>query len=61
MLLKHLLPSNFKSIRYYGFYRKKLPIHDKMVMMIPFEKRNFNKSLLNYRVCLFRFFNVDPF
>ena len=50
MLLKHLLPSNFKSIRYYGFYRKKLTINDKMVMMIPFEKRNFNKSLLNYRV-----------
>lgn len=32
-----------------------------MVMMIPFEKRNFNKSLLNYRVCLFRFFNLDSF
>lgn len=40
MILKHLIPNNFKIIRYYGFYRKKHPLHDKMVMMISAEKKS---------------------
>ena len=29
LLLRHLLPTQFKIIRYYGFYRKKHSIHSK--------------------------------
>lgn len=61
ILLRHLLPSNFKSIRYYGFYRKKHYVHDKMVMMIPNDKQNILKQLLNYRLSIMRFFHNDPF
>ena len=28
MLLRHLIRSNYKIIRYYGFYRKKHKLHD---------------------------------
>lgn len=61
ILLRHLLPHNFKSIRYYGFYRKKHVFHDKMIMMIPNEKKNFRKQLLKYKLCLLNFFHVDPY
>ena len=27
LLVRHLIPYHFKTIRYYGFYRKKLPFH----------------------------------
>ena len=35
ILLRHLLPSQFKIIRYYSFYRKNYSIHSKI---IPFVK-----------------------
>lgn len=43
ILLRHLLPNDFKIIRYYGFYRKKHPLHNKMVMMISNESRKIRK------------------
>ena len=44
ILLRHLLPNNFKIIRYFGFYRKKHVLHDKMIMMVSTEtKRLENK------------------
>ena len=61
ILLRHLLPSNFKIIRYFGFYRKKHPLHDKMVMMISSEKKNIKKQMLKYSFCIRKFFNYNPF
>ena len=61
ILLMHLLPYNFKIIRYYGFYRKKHSFHDKMVMMIPNEFKKISKQILKYKVSILKFFNYDPF
>lgn len=61
ILLRHLLPNNFKIIRYYGFYRKKHPLHDKMVMMISNESRKIRKQILKYKLSIQRFFKYDPF
>ena len=61
ILLRHLLPSNFKIIRYYGFYRKKYSLHSKMIPLIKSHCRNFRKSLLNYQVSILLAFNRDPF
>ncbi|MBR3571294.1 MAG: transposase, partial [Mycoplasmataceae bacterium] len=61
ILLRHLIPYNFKIIRYYGFYRKKHQNHDKMVKMIDEAKRTIRKQFLKHRLCLLKFFNRDPY
>ena len=61
ILLRHLIPHNFKIIRYYGFYRKKHQNHDKMIKMIDEAKRTIRKHFLKHRMCLLKFFNKDPY
>lgn len=61
LLLRHLLPYNFKSIRYYGFYRKKDKNHDKMVKMINPAKKVMRKQFMTHRMYILRFFNRDPY
>ena len=61
MLLRHLLPSQFKIIRYYGFYRKKHSIHSKMIFIVKPHLRNFRKSLLKYHCSILLSFNRDPY
>lgn len=61
MLLRHLLPSQFKIIRYYGFYRKKLAIHPKMVPLIKQHARKFKTDLTKYRNSILLSFNRDPY
>lgn len=47
-ILRHLLPSNFKSIRYFGFYNKSNTLCDKLFTMISKEKIPFMRSLLKW-------------
>ncbi len=61
ILLRHIVPTQFKIIRYYGFYRKKHKLHDKMIMLIDKAKRNFRKSLLKYEVSILKSFKRNPF
>ena len=61
ILLRHLLPNNFKIIRYFGFYRKKHPLHDKMVMMVSNEKKIIRKQFLKYEIAIQKFFKYNPF
>ena len=61
ILLRHLLPNNFKTIRYFGFYRKKHPMHDKMVMMISPAKKKLRKQILKYALSIRKFFRYNPF
>lgn len=61
MLLRHLLPENFKIIRYYGFYRKKHSLHDKMIILISIGKKNFRKQLLKYERSIQLFFKYNPY
>ena len=61
ILLKHLLTNNFKIIRYFGFYRKKHPLHDKMVMMVSTETKKIRKQILKYALSIQKFFNYNPF
>lgn len=61
ILLRHLLPSQFKIIRYYGFYRKKSPIHSKMVPLINEHAKKFKNDLSKYRNSILLSFNRDPY
>lgn len=61
ILLRHLLPENFKIIRYYGFYRKKHNLHDKMIMMISSEKKIVRKQFLKYALSIRSFFDYNPY
>jgi len=61
ILLRHLIPNNFKIIRYYGFYRKKHKLHDKMKLLISKEKRKIRKSLLKYETLIQYFFEYNPY
>lgn len=61
LLINHLIPSQFKIIRYYGFYRKKHKIHDKMIMLINKEQCLFRKSLLKFKISILKAFNRNPY
>ena len=61
ILLRHLLPSQFKIIRYYGFYRKKHSLHSTMIPLIKPHCRNFRKSLLKHQASILLNFNRDPY
>ena len=60
-LLRHLLPSQFKIIRYYGFYKKKHLLHPKMIPLIKTHSRIFRKSLLKYQANILLNFHRDPY
>lgn len=61
ILLRHLLPDHFKIIRYFGFYRKKHPFHDKMIMMVSTETKKIRKQFLKYSLSIQRFFHYNPY
>lgn len=61
MLLRHIIPTQFKIIRYYGFYRKKHSLHDKMVMLVQEFKRKIRKELLKHELSVLRYFNRNPY
>lgn len=60
-LIRHLLPTQFKIIRYYGFYRKKHSLHSKMLPLIKKHCRNFRKQLLKYEVSISMAFHRNPY
>lgn len=61
LLLRHLLPTQFKIIRYYGFYRKKHSIHSKMIPLIKQHCRSFRKKLLKYEISISMVFHRNPY
>lgn len=61
LLLRHLLPNQFKIIRYYGFYRKKHPLHNKMVPLIKEHVKTWRKNLLKYETSILLSFNRNPY
>ena len=61
MILRHIIPHQFKIIRYYGFYRKKHPLHSIMVMLIDRTKCAIRKQFLRYEVLVSKSFNRNPY
>ena len=61
LLLRHLLPHQYKIIRYYGFYNKKHEFHDKMVMLIHVEKRRVRKSFCKHEISVMLFAKRNPY
>ncbi len=59
-ILRHLLPSNFKSIRYFGFYNKSDKIDHETNMMIKKEKIPFMRSLLKWKNSILTSFHRIP-
>lgn len=58
-ILKHLLPKNYKSIRYYGFYNKSQRC-EKLIKIISNEKISFFRSLLKWHNLILQSFNRIP-
>ena len=61
LLARHIVPPQFKIIRYYGFYRKKHFIHNDTLLLIKKDFRNFRKSLLKYHASILLNFKRDPY
>lgn len=61
ILLRHIIPTQYKIIRYYGFYRKKVPFHDTIKLLVSEEKRKIRKSFLKHRISILKSFNRDPY
>lgn len=61
LIIKHLVPEQFKIIRYYGFYRKKHKLHNKLKLLIEKEKRDIRKQLLKYKTSILKNFNRNPY
>lgn len=59
-LLQHLLPSNFKSIRYYGFYNKSSKLCDNIIRVISKEKIKFKRNLLKWKNLILTSFKRIP-
>jgi hypothetical protein len=59
-LLRHLLPSNFKSIRYFGFYNKISKICDDISRIISKEKQQIRKSFLKWHNSILTSFKHIP-
>ena len=60
MLLRHLIPEQFKIIRYYGFYRKKESACDKIRLLISEEKRKIRNQFLRFEISILKSFRVSP-
>ena len=61
LILRHIIPSQFKTIRSYGFYRKKFPFHDKINMLIKKEIKKFRNELLRHELSIIKSFNRSPY
>ena len=61
LLIRHLVPFGFKTIRYYGFYRKKPSCFDKINKLINKEKHSVRRMLLRHRLSIMESFNRDPY
>ncbi len=61
LILRHVIPNQFKTIRSYGFYRKKLPFHDKINMLIKQQVRKFRNELLKHELSIMNSFNRNPY
>ena len=61
LVLRHLIPEQFKIIRYYGFYRKKPEFYDKIKLLVDKEKRAIRRQFLKYEVSVLKSFNRDPY
>lgn len=59
-LLRHLLSSNFKSIRYYGLYNKSTLLCDKLILLVNKEKKKFMRSLIKWHNSILTSFNRIP-
>ena len=60
LILRHIIPTNYKIIRYYGFYRKKPKNHKNINKLKKNKKRKVRKSLLKYRMSIIKYFKKDP-
>jgi len=61
MILRHIIPSQFKIIRYNGFYRKKHPLHSTMNMLIDKAKRFIRKQFLKHENLVELSFGRNPY
>lgn len=60
LLLRHIIPKNYKIIRYYGFYRKKSKQHNQIKKLIDDIKIPLRKHFLKYEISIQLYFNKNP-
>lgn len=59
-LIIHIPDLHFKQIRFYGAYHNSTKLSIEVSTVFSKEKRNYRKSLNNWRIMILRSFNVDP-
>lgn len=60
LLLDHLIPYNFRTIRSYGFYHVKTIAHSSIVKLISDEKIKIRRQFLNFELSILKSFNRNP-
>lgn len=60
LLLRHIIPKNYKIIRYYGFYRKKPKQHKDIKKLINDDLIKVRKQFLKYEISIQKYFNRNP-
>lgn len=61
LLVRHIVPPQFKIIRYYGFYRRNFHFKNDVLLLVKKELHHFRNSLLKHELSIFRAFHRDPY
>lgn len=59
-IIIHIPEYQFKTIRYYGFYSKKVKFHDKMIMLVHPQKIEFARKFNKWFLLSLKTFNTSP-
>jgi len=60
LLLDHLIPYNFRTIRSYGFYHTKSKADNKIIKLISEEKHKLRRQFLKFEISILKSFNRNP-
>ena len=60
MLIRHIIPTQFKTIRYYGFYKKKYKNNENITGNLTKNKPQNKKHLLHENLIV-KYFNRNPY
>lgn len=61
MLIRHIAPTQFKIIRYYGFYRKNYKISDTIKKIVDESQKKFRKWTLKHENLIKAHFDRNPY
>ena len=60
LLLDHIIPHNYRTIRSFGFYHTKSKADSKIVKLISQEKQKIRRQFLKFEISILKSFNRNP-